>query len=242
MRSVRANLVRSALRVSGLPSLVAPVLDPETEALFETVTDRCTEVGDGQPLAGLPLLPFMQWLAQHRAVLFHGSGRDDLDILEPIRLSRDASPFGDQQAVFATNDPVWAIYFASLRRGDGFRGTRNASLSVAGDGIYPRWYFFSINRGARAERRFGRGIVYVVPRAPFRPEPPGYGVLDSAQWAAPTSVQPLFRIAVDPGDFPFVDFVVAHRPREPMLITILRAARRARRARAGAPVRSRTHP
>jgi hypothetical protein len=234
MSSLRRTLARQVLRASGLPSFSAAAIDPETEVRFRTATDRL-EAGDAHALGDLALLPFLQWLAQERGVLFHGSIRDDFYVLEPVRLSRDATPFGDQQAVYASSDPVWAIYFASLRRGNGLRGTRNASLGIAGERLYPRWYFFSLNKEALGEGRFGPETIYVVPREPFLAQPPGYGVLDSAQWVAPDPVRPRFRMKVDPADFPFVHFVVAHRPWEPMLATMIRAAAHARRRR-------RTHP
>jgi hypothetical protein len=63
-------------------------------------------------------------------VLFHGSGRDDLDVLEPIRRSRDTTQFGDQEAVYATSDPVWAMYFALLRRGRSFSTAQWVSSSA----------------------------------------------------------------------------------------------------------------
>ena len=119
-----------------------------------------------EPPADLSLPTLLRWIAQERGVLFHGSGRDDLTSLEPIRLTRDSMPFGDQQAVFAASDPVWAIYFATLRRENGFRSTRNGSLGVAGDALYPRWYYFTHNEGAGRADRFeeGFGHCLVEPR------------------------------------------------------------------------------
>jgi hypothetical protein len=222
--------VTALLRASGLPSLRPTVFDPESEARLAKIADRCLESGDGGPVAEVPvrLVEFLQWLAERRDVLFHGSRRADLEVLEPIRQSRDTTPFGDQQGVFASSDPAWAMYFAVLVRGGAFRGTRNGSIGLAGSPLYPRRYFFSVNQGALAEQRFGAGSIYVVPREPFSAEPATMGLIDTGQWAAPTAVRPLFRLDVRPDDFPFVDLVVQHRPREPMLVTMLRAVVRAR--------------
>jgi hypothetical protein len=230
MRSIRASFAQQVLRVSGLPTIAPPAVDPETAARFRTLAYHL-EAGDAESLQVIPVLPFLQWLAQARGLLFHGSIRDDLDVLEPICFSRDETPFGDQEALYASSDPVWAIYFATLRRDNGFHGTRNASLGIAGKELYPRWYFFSLNEGALGEGRFGPGTIYALPREPFWAEPPEYGVLDSAHWMAPEPVRPLFRLAVDSADFPFVDLVIAHQPQEPMFATMLRAAAHARRRR-----------
>jgi hypothetical protein len=189
------------LRLLGLPSVGAP--EPRDDGVLASLQRRAL-FGD---------------------VLFHGSGRDDLDVLEPIRRSRDATEFGDQQAVYATSDPVWAMYFALLRRGRPF-STRNGSIGLARK-LYPRWYFFSL-RGGYSEEPFADGWVYVLPRDGFVQEPPLGGKLESAQWMSPSAVRPVQRIAVKPSDFPFRDLVVRHREREPMLVTWLRAGVRAR--------------
>ena len=165
----------------------------------------------------------MRWLAEQGDVVFHGSKRGDLEALEPIRLSRDASPFGDQQAVFAASDPVWAIYFATLQRDRGFRETRNGSVGVAG-ALYPRWYWFSHNEEADSTERFVDGWLYILPRRSFRPEPALLGVLDTGQWASLEPVTPLARVRVHATDFPFADSVIAHRRGEAVPTTLARAA------------------
>jgi hypothetical protein len=222
-----APLLRLYLRATGLPSLQPPAPD----ARFAPLADRVL-AGDSSALQepDVPLLGLLRWLAGHRDVLFHGSSRGDLELLEPIRLTRDAAEFGDQQAVFATSDPVWALWFAVLRR-NGLRSTSNGSLGIPGDALYPRRYFFSVNDGALASDRFGPGFLYVLPRGPFRQELPRFG-LDTAQWASPVAVRPLVRAGVSPEDFPFLELVVEHG-REPVLATMLRAGARARRHRRG---------
>jgi hypothetical protein len=106
---------------------------PGERASFDEAADEL--LAGAEPTTELSLLTLLRWIAQERGILFHGSQRDDLTALEPIRLTRDSTPFGDQQAVFAASDPVWAMYFATLRRGDGFRSTRNGSLGVPGSAL-----------------------------------------------------------------------------------------------------------
>jgi hypothetical protein len=195
-------LISSGLRLLGLPSLGAP-----------------REDDDG-------ILASLQRRALREDVLFHGSGRDDLDVLEPIRRSRDTTQFGDQQGVYATSDPVWAMFFALLRRGRPF-STRNGSIGIAAGEFYPRWYFFSL-RGGYDGDPFADGWVYLLPRAGFIAEPPLAGRLDTAQWVSSSAVRPVGRIAVEPSDFPFRDLVVTHSEREPMFVTWLRAGVHAR--------------
>jgi hypothetical protein len=225
---MRPSLALFALKLSGLPSLEPVRVDAATEALLVRAADRL-ETGDADAIAQAPLprVEFLRWLADHRPVLFHGSGRDDLHVLEPIRLSRDTREFGDQQAVFATSDPVWAIYFAVLRRHRPF-GTQNGSLGVAGDAVYPRRYHFSVRRPLDIASRFGPGSLYVLPRGPFSAEPPYLGVFDTAQWVSPLPVKPHARIDVTPDDFPFLDSVVSHRNRDPWFFAYARTVVRNR--------------
>ncbi len=125
-------------------------------------------------------------------------------MLEPIRMSRDSTTFGDQQAVYATSDPVWAIYFAILRRGK--FSTRNASLGFAGRDLFPRWYYFSITRPDGGEN-FAPGSLYVLPRETFVCQKPLLGFIDTAQWVSHTAVPMLERIDVTPADFPLLERV-----------------------------------
>jgi hypothetical protein len=146
----------------------------------------------------------------------------DLAQHEPIRRSRDTTAWGDQQALYASTDPVWAIYFACLRRDDGFRGTRNGTLGEAGGPLYPRSYFFVHNRGSASPHRFGPGTLYVLPAKPFAVAPPLAGVVDTAHLVSKEAVTPLARVDVTPADFPFAGRIGYYRDREPIFVTLLR--------------------
>jgi hypothetical protein len=224
------SVTRLLLRATGLPSLQPVAVDDATEAELEAIADRF-EAGDASAIADAPLprIEFLRWLADRRDVLFHGSSRDDLGVLEPIRLSTDVTEFGNQQAVYATSDPVWAIYFAILRRHAPF-GTRNGTMGLT-DAVYPRWYFFTVRRPFDRLGRFGPGSLYVLPRRSFVEQAPLYGSLRSAQWVSRSAVRPLVRIEVTPDDFPFLDVIGSHREREPILFSVSRTAAKHRLSR-----------
>jgi hypothetical protein len=196
------RVVTRFLQLAGLPRLEPPIFDAPVLSRLDEAADRLLG-GDAAALHGLqvPRVEFLRWLAQHRPVLFHGSSRADLVGLEPIRLSRDSTTFGNQQAVYATNDPVWAIYFATLRRGRRY-STRNGSLAPAGGGVYPRWYFFSLWQPGNARAQFGDGSLYVLPRRGFASERPLRGVIDTAQWVSADAARPLVRVDVDARGLP----------------------------------------
>ena len=202
---MRASLVWGCLRLARLPSLPPPVVDPETEARFAVVAD---ELLAGEPVATpAPRLDFLRWLAENRPVVFHGSPRDDLRELSTERQSWDATAWGNQRAVYASTDPVWAIYFACLRRDGDWKGTRNGSMGKAGGPLYPRWYFFAHNRGSASPDRFGPGSLYLLSPRTFVADEPLAGAIDTAHLVSHEPVRPLARVDVTPGDFPFRDHI-----------------------------------
>lgn len=221
MSTLRPRLVWGCLRLARLPSLPPPVVDPEAEARFAAAADALLA---GETIAvPEPRLDCLRWLAQNRPVVFHGSQRDDLRELSTERQTRDATAWGNQQAVYASTDPVWAIYFACLRRNGGWTGTRNGSLGRAGGPLYPRRYFFLHNRGSASPERFGAGSLYVLPSTGFVADKPLAGAIDTAHLVSREPVKPLARLDVTPEDFPFRDRIRYYRDGEPSWVSLLRA-------------------
>ncbi len=109
------------LALLGLPQL--PPL-PQFDAATRRTYEEFTEDPFGSRPPGHPST-YLRWLAANRQVLFHGSQRGDISELRPDRESTDSTAFGNRRAVFATDDPVWAMWFALLTRGPDFRSTRN---------------------------------------------------------------------------------------------------------------------
>jgi hypothetical protein len=212
-----------------LPDL--PPLDPATHHTYEEFTKHYVDPSASQEQLQPPgqTSTYLQWLANHRQVLFHGSKRDNISELRPDRESEDSTAFGNQRAVFASDDPVWAMWFALLARGPGFRSTRNGVWSIRGDTQY-RQYFFSVDTDQPDADLLTDGWLYVVPRDGFSAEPAVAGLLQSAQWVNPDPVRPLTRIAVAPADFPFTNVIGRHTGSESMFRT-LRNARKASRRR-----------
>jgi hypothetical protein len=210
---VLGRLLTLYLRAARLPSLPpARHRDGYDEAADALLRGESIELPE-------PRLDFLRWLGPNRGVVFHGSPRNDLTELSTERKSRDATAWGDQTAVYATTDPVWAIYFATLRRDNGWTGTRNGTLGL-GD---RRHYFFVHNRGSASPDRFGPGSLYLLPPETFDAEPRLAGAIDTAHLVSRVPVRPLARVDVTPEDFPFRDRIGYYRDREPIWITLLRA-------------------
>jgi len=221
MERLAARLLVLYVRLARLPSLGPVEVDAATEAGFAAAADALLAGGD--PEIPEPRVEFLRWLAEDRPVVFHGSPRGDLTELSTERRSRDTTSFGDQTAVYASTDPVWAIYFAYLRRDGGWRGTKNGSIGAVGGPLYPRRYFFLHNRGSASPERFGPGTVYVLPPESFAAQPPLAGVLDTAHLVSNQAVRPLAKVDVTQEDFPFRDRIGYFRTREPFPLSLLRA-------------------
>lgn len=209
----------------GLPTLPPAPLDPETARRFDDYTETWMGRAGSPPLLRPPgsALAYLRWLAEQHEPLFHGSHRDGIGALRPDRESRATTPFGDQEGVFASDDPVWAMWFALLTHQPGFQSTRNGAWFF-GSRDLKRFYLFSVNRGAPDEGLLSDGWLYLLPRDGFRHEPRIGGLLWSSQWVNPGLVRPMARIAVSPEDFPFADCIGRHDPDESMLRTLLRAS------------------
>ena len=221
MAALRTRLVWGCLGLARLPSLPPPVVDAATASRFSEVSDDLL-AGCGSPVPE-PRLDFLRWLALNRALVFHGSPREDLLELSTERRSRDLTAWGNQQAVYASTDPVWAIYFACLRRDRGWTGTKNGSMGKAGGPLYPRRYFFLHNRGSASPDRFGPGSLYLLSSATFVADEPLAGAIDTAHLVSREPVKPLARLDVTPDDFPFRDRLGYYRDGEPNWISLLRA-------------------
>lgn len=157
----------------------------------------------------LPKWQFLNYLAESKAVLFHGSGASDIDEFEP-RKSVDADDFGDQKAVYASSDAIWATFFAIVNRPRYVRSLSNTCVRkpVSADAV-KSLYFFSINADAFEHQPWRPGTLYVLPRKSFEPQAsdPDNG---TAQWRSFEQVRPLAKLTVSPEDFPFLNDIRGH--------------------------------
>ena len=107
---------------------------------------------------------FLSIVAEQRDIAFHGTGDPGIESFEP-RKPIDFAPFGHQKAVFATTDPIWAMYYAIVDR-DRYRLTLNNGcillMDAEGRPGVPH-YYFSITGDALREQPWRTGYVYFLP-------------------------------------------------------------------------------
>jgi hypothetical protein len=154
---------------------------------------------------------FLCGVAERRRFAFHGTGDSGIEYFEP-RQPIDFAPFGDQKAVFATSDPVWAMFYAIVDR-DRYELTLNNGCILLLDPPGPPHYYFSISRQELEKQPWRAGYVYLLPAETFVEQEGGeYGGLTAQvpQLASPVPVAPLARLRVSPEDFPFLRQIRGH--------------------------------
>lgn len=200
-----------------LPRPAVPQDAATVAACVEALARLQANPEDDSPLAQLPVSrwQFLCILADTLPVLMHGSANPEITLFEP-RQPNDATVFGNQNAVYAASDGIWAMFFAIVNRKPRV-SLLNGSFRIGlPDGtVTDPYYFFSISRSLQDPECWQNGSVYILPRDTFRQNPPyaAQGVeVHEMHWASPEPVAPLARIAVTPDDFPFLHRVRNHDP------------------------------
>ena len=197
-------------------------VDGSTDAAIDEFLSLVEQGGSDGPLdvdpfvhaRGITPWHFLCGLAERRQTAFHGTGDPGIEPFEP-REPIDFAPFGHQKAVFATTDPIWAMYYAIVDR-DRYRLTLNNGcilLEDAEGGPELPYYYFSITDRALPEQPWRTGHVYLLPVETFVAQPEATYAGRSArvpQLASPVAVTPFARLRVAPADFPFLARIRGH--------------------------------
>jgi hypothetical protein len=160
-----------------------------------------------------PKWQFLCYVADHHDIALHGSGDPDIALFEP-RQSNDLNEFGNQKAVYAASDGLWAMFFAVVDRGR-VGSITNACVRLTDEmgTLHGPYYVFSVSQTALPNRPWRTGTVYLLPRGTFTVQPPmafGSYQVHFAQLASFVPVQPLAKLTVTPEDFAFLMQIRGH--------------------------------
>lgn len=156
-----------------------------------------------------PKWQFLNYLADKKEIVLHGSGDPNITEFEP-RKSNDALEFGNQSAVYAASDGIWAAYYAILDRDHYVRSLVNSCIHISlPDGEHDSYYYFSINEDALPHDPWRDGTIYILPRRTFEGQPVKEGRA-STHWRSFEPVKPLAKLSVSPEDFPFLNQIRGH--------------------------------
>jgi len=185
---------------------------PATTSAFDHLFDSQIRTASGgfvEYSLATPKWQFLNYLCESKDIVVHGSGNPDIELFEP-RQSNDSNEFGDQQAVYAASDGIWASYYAILDRDRYVRSLVNTCQKIERpDGGTESVYYFSINDDALPNKPWRDGTIYVLPRATFENEPAKPG-RTSAQWRSFELVRPLAKMTITPQEFPFLGQIRGH--------------------------------
>ena len=124
------------------------------------------------------------------------------------------------QAVFATRDPFWPLYFALLNRQALSGSLRNGCFLVEhSSSEVERFYFFSVHQDDLHANIWSDGFVYILPGDTFHPTTSGTIRFD--EWASEQAVPVIAKLPVSPNDFPFLHKVAGHEESESIFTTWL---------------------
>jgi hypothetical protein len=190
--------------------------DERTHADFDELLKATLGIG-GCPTIQFTL-PWPKWqflchVAENHDIALHGSGNPNIALFEP-RQSNDLNEFGNQKAVYAASDGLWAMFFAIVDRQQ-VASITNACIRLADESgaLHGPYYFFSVSQSALPNQPWRTGTVYLLPRSPFITQPAmtlGAYQVQIAQLASFVPVQPLAKLTVTPEDFPFLMQIRGH--------------------------------
>lgn len=194
-------------------------LDEPTMAAFDQLFEAalaaggCPEISYTLPQ---PKWQFLCHLADHHHIALHGSGDPNIALFEP-RQSNDLNEFGNQKAVYAASDGLWAMFFAIVDRAR-VGSITNACVRLEDEtgALHGPYYVFSVSQSALPGQPWRTGTLYLLPRSPFITQPPltfGPSQVHIAQLASFEPVRPLARLTVAPSDFPFLAQIRGHDDR-----------------------------
>jgi hypothetical protein len=191
-------------------------VDEKTQLAFDELLKTTLRIG-GCPVIDFalpwPKWQFLCYVANHHDIALHGSGDPSIALFEP-RQSNDVSEFGNQKAVYAASDGLWAMFFAIVDR-ERVMSIVNACIRIEEDSgnVHDPLYVFSVSQSRLASQPWRTGTVYLLPRSTFIIQPPitsGSSKVHIAQLASLVPVQPLAKLTVTPEDFPFLQNIRGH--------------------------------
>ncbi len=186
---------------------------PHEQAAFDALFSATLLQGSNQLIdyrLPYPKLDFLNYLCDRRGYVAHGSIQPDLVDLQPIRLSKDASEFGNRRQIFCSPDAIWALWFAILDKSK-CRLTENGCVRVGSGEKRSKYYHFDLPVACKSDPPFTDGMIYLAraEQFPHRHHDPMLDWLNAEieEWGSTEVVIPMAKLRVQPSDFPYLDKV-----------------------------------
>jgi hypothetical protein len=148
---------------SPIRRVIRPV-EEEKRSVFDSLFDSALHRG---PNAFIDYdLPdsksdLLNYLCDWRGYVMHGSPLHDLDLLAPVRKSRDNHEFGNRQQIFGSPDAMWAMWFAILDKSK-VKLTNNGCVRLGRGPQRVKYYHFELPKSNEENKPFGQGMIYIA--------------------------------------------------------------------------------
>jgi hypothetical protein len=192
-----AWLERSRLNPLGLLRMPHPAISPAQAQEFDALLDATAAGGRIDYRLAAPKWVFLHHLVGHGFVLHGSNERGIAEFRTRQTLDAHHVPI---DAVFASDDAIWPLYFAVVRREGLEHGYINWCVHSRGESRY----LFSIGRDPSIDEAWTHGVVYVLPAETFAPTP------NSRELVSHVPVRPRALLPVERDDFPFRGRTLRH--------------------------------
>lgn len=187
--------------------------DKEINEYDKLFSDAVNGDGTVRYSSSFPKWRFIQYVSKHKDVLLHGSNNGSIQTFEPRKQTLYNGKF--VEAVFATKDGIWPMFYAVLDKDKLQGGIRNGCFDI---GQNRKFYYFSITRETRAHHPWTKGTLYFLPLDSF--EKVSHETISFDEWISKNDVTPLAKLDVDVNDFYYHHKVAAHRDGESLYKTL----------------------
>lgn len=184
------------------------------EAAFDELIERTPDGAAVDYTGAAPTWWFLHHLIR-RGFVLHGSNRGEIEEFE-LRGNFDAHNVRRVEGIFASDDAIWPLYFATVERVRSGRGLINWCEHVGGVSRY----LFAVEGDPSDPDAWVPGTVYALPRETFEPTP------GSRELVSFVPLRPRLRVPVTPDDFPLRAQTIGFRRGESVRRVAIRHALR----------------
>ncbi|MBK1813281.1 hypothetical protein JHL18_21905 [Clostridium sp. YIM B02505] len=162
-----------------------------------------------------PKYRFIQYLSLKENFILHGTNNKNIEEFEP----RIQTLFNGKitEAVFASKDGIWPVFYAVLDRTKLEHSIRNGCVQIK---TGPKFYFFSLSNDDLRKKPWTSGMIYLLPSDCFNKV--SNGSIHFDEWICEKPVKPIAKLEVSPRDFYFWTKTTSHKENENIPTTIIK--------------------